>query len=299
MIAPAPLRIAGGTLAISIVPDRGGRIASLLHRSSGREWLAAAPEASRPPPGRDTRFVDADMCGWDEMVPTIDPSPSPLPGAAELPDHGDAWRWAWEVLEVTPRRVAMAVDGRCLPYRLWRSIEIVDGAHGELRFEYSLTNRAPDALPLLWAAHPQFAVAPGTRVVLEEDVRRVLDVTPAGGPVPRVWPDGLDTVGALAEGGARKLYLDPDAAPNWVGLEDPKGTWLRLSFRLEEVPYLGLWFDRCAFARRPVIALEPTTGFYDHLTRAADGGRVPVVAGGATTRWALTVEVGEGAPPWG
>jgi hypothetical protein len=50
-----------------------------------------------------------------------------------------------------------------------------------------------------------------------------------------------------------------------------------------------VWLDNAQFSREPVAALEPATGFYDNLERAAAAGRVTRIAPGEPLAWTLEV----------
>ncbi len=58
-----------------------------------------------------------------------------------------------------------------------------------------------------------------------------------------------------------------------------------------ELPYLGIWFDRGAYSREPVIALEPSTGYYDSLATAVELGRVPRLEVGVPFEWYVDLAV--------
>jgi hypothetical protein len=73
-----------------------------------------------------------------------------------------------------------------------------------------------------------------------------------------------------------------------------RGTRLRLSWDPFLVPYLGLWFDHCAFSREPVVAVEPATGWRDRLDLAAADGTVSWATPEAPLEWWIDVEVVDG-----
>src|SRR5260370_612855 len=92
------VRLQGGVWEMDIQPEHGGRIISL--RLAGDELLDQGIGVDDP---SAVGFVAAGARGWDEMVPCVDASRYPGPGSfegVELPDHGEAWRWAWTVGDV-------------------------------------------------------------------------------------------------------------------------------------------------------------------------------------------------------
>jgi hypothetical protein len=185
----------------------------------------------------------------------------------------------------------LSCPGRALPYVIEREIAVA----GPRSFAFSYRLSSTAAVPVLWAAHPQFRVPSGCRIVLPGEVTSVLDVQAPGGPVARPWTG--EPLAALPLGGSAKLYAPADVPVSWAGLVQPDGRWLLMRWDADVAPYLGVWLDRCALAPEPVVALEPASGFYDDLSRARAAGRTSWVRPGAPLRWRLEVEVGDGAPP--
>jgi hypothetical protein len=277
----AALRLASAELSAVVLPGHGAKIASLVQLPSGREWLAQ-PDGDLPAPRYGASFADAELCGWDECLPTIDACVSPETGAA-LPDHGEVWALPWRVEAEGPGLLTTSVEGVALPYRLRRTL-VIAGASLRLAYELSAESR----LSLLWAAHPQFAANRGTTVHVAVD--EVLETQP--GPVATVpWAPAAAT--DLPRGRSRKLYVPPDVRVGSAELRDPDGAWLRLAW---DVPYAGIWLDHADVAREPVVAIEPTTGFYDELERASAAGRVSVVEPGRLLEWTLDLTVGHARP---
>lgn len=264
-------------LRASVEPERGGKIDSLVD-VHGYEWLAP-PIDRRPPPARPgARFVEADMCGWDECAPTV--TPCRLPDGRELPDHGDLWDVAWRPDESGDGWRAV---GRSLPYTLRRWIEpTADG----LGVHYAVRTDE-EGLPFLWAAHPQLRAPAGSRVLLDADT--VVDALADREP-RLVWAD-VDAIDSVPEGGCRKIYAEPTEPVSTVAVVVPGHGTLELSWDGSVVPYLGVWFDRGAFAREPVIAPEPSTGFFDSAAYALASGRVPRLVAGEELCWSITVRL--------
>jgi len=116
------VRLQRGPWEVKFRPERGGRITSI--RLRGDELLDQGIGVDDP---TATGFVAAGAAGWDEMVPNIDVSRYPGSGpygGLELPDHGEAWRLPWSVIDET----AMEVSGRLLPWKLARRIVLRDEA---------------------------------------------------------------------------------------------------------------------------------------------------------------------------
>src|SRR5258708_2587409 len=139
----------GGPWEMEVLAARGGRITSL--RLDGEELLEQGigiddPEASG--------FVAGGAFGWDEMVPTVDATDA-------LPDHGEAWRVAWEVVEESPSAALMRCLGRVVPWELERRIEL--GVR-RVRVSYTYANRGAVPHHAYWCAHPLFRFEAGVGV---------------------------------------------------------------------------------------------------------------------------------------
>ena len=116
------VRLRGGPWEMEIRPERGGRITSL--RLAGDELLDQGIGVDDP---SAPEFVAAGAFGWDELVPTVEVATYPAQGpflGVHLPDHGEAWRHAWTVLEEAPSFAAMQCSGNVLPWRLRRRMEL-------------------------------------------------------------------------------------------------------------------------------------------------------------------------------
>lgn len=279
------------SLTLHVDPARGGKVTSLRDRRSGREWLLTPAQPMGTPAGYGACFVDEELSGWDEMVPTIVAGAVELPhGTIETPDHGEVWSIAWDEVVEDPTSLSMGVDGRALPYRFERVIRIVD--HDRLRFDYRLEHRGDEPFPWLWAAHPQFVWRTGGRVEFPAAIEQVLDVMSNDAPQQVTWDRRLATLlDHLDQGRGHKVWTLPGSDPRWVRLRDPDGGSLTMHLDPRQVPYLGIWWDAEAHATARVLALEPSNGFYDDLVAAAARGRAPYLLPGAEARWSLALQL--------
>ncbi|MGC3954795.1 MAG: hypothetical protein QM804_11235 [Propionicimonas sp.] len=270
------VEVRGDAASLVVSPARGGKIVSLRDRT-GREWLAQpAADCPLPPPAEPGAvFTDAELCGWDECAPSIVACPV---AGAELPDHGELWTRRWWA-----QGGAAGVWAPSFGYRFSRRIEpIPDGF--ALHYEVAATDRS---FPFLWAAHPQFLAPPGSEVVVDAG-EVVWDVLPE--PAEQLaWEPGLARLDTLPPGGCRKFYLPPERPVSAAELRLADGHRLRFGWDERVLPYLGVWFDACRYSRENVVALEPSTAFYDSLERAVAFGRVPTVHPGSPLTWTLSV----------
>lgn len=270
-MTPPPVRLDTPALSVVVDADRGAKIVS-LREPDGLEWLAAADPAHPAPPRAP--FVDAEMAGWDECAPSI--VACEVAGAS-VPDHGDLWDRPFAAVGDE-----LVAEGRSLDYRFARAMREVPGG---VRFEYVAQARSTP-IPFLWAAHPQFVAPPGTRVELP-GVTEVVDVLDPAEPL-LPWTPERATIDTVPRGGCRKVYVPPSVSARGARLVRADGRALELRWSLA-CPYVGVWFDGTAYSREPVIAIEPSTGYFDSLATAVERGRVPVLAPGRPLHWWVEV----------
>jgi hypothetical protein len=94
----------------------------------------------------------------------------------------------------------------------------------------------------------------------------------------------------------RKLYVPPESSTGTASLEVLGHGRLTMRWDPARIPYLGLWFDQCSLAHEPVIAIEPSTGYYDSLATAVRNGRVPHLKPGCPRRWSLEITIDSQRP---
>ncbi|MFD1179130.1 hypothetical protein ACFQ3W_22890 [Paenibacillus puldeungensis] len=277
-----------------IIPGLGAKIVSLCYKPTDKEWLVDAGGRKLVQPKYGSSFGQADMSGWDEVFPTIDPCEAPGYGGHSLPDHGEVWPLSWDC-EFTEREVSCSVEGVAGPYRLTRKLSFP--ATDQLQMDYCVVNHGTEPLPFIWVPHPQFWVSEPTHIVLPSTVQEMVCVFGGNTQVTGkhyAWKE-LSMVGETQTGDGRKYYIPGIHKEGWCGLVGANsGEWLRMSTDPKKVPYLGIWVDEGMGNDRNVIALEPSIGYYDRLDRAIGNGTAPVIKPGQTIEWSLSVSLGTG-----
>jgi galactose mutarotase-like enzyme len=239
------------------------------------------------PVDADVLFDEGDMCGWDEMMPTIAPCRYP-DSDIELADHGELWRQAWTVTTSDATSVTTVVHDEVLGYRLERTLRVVGSV---LSVAYRATSEADVDRFLLWAAHPLFAHRPGTRVVLNgADVADHAEDGPIG-----LWPDEGVSLEDFAPGQSQKLFARLTSESASASLVDADGVQLIMRWGRSDASYLGIWLDNCSLSRHPVVALEPTNVSDDALDAALaapNRGAPWCLRSGSSRNWRMDIELG-------
>jgi galactose mutarotase-like enzyme len=215
------------------------------------------------------------MCGWDECAPTIVAcSVNGIP----LADHGELWTKAFSV-----KGENMTALDSTLGYEFSRRIQSTSDG---LIMDYRVRAGQND-VPFLWAGHPQFRAPSGTRVLLPSSVKRVVDVMDLELPILD-WSNEQGSIDTVEEGGYRKIYAHPDEFVSNAILMHSDGSALELAWT-SACSFLGLWFDKFAFRKEAIIAIEPTTGYFDSLETAIKNRRVTNIAKGTELSWQIRI----------
>lgn len=290
--------IENNRMRVGVVPEHGAKIVSIYDKKNDREWLVP-PMRPIQPLSYGQSFIEAEMCGWDEMMPTI--TVCEWQGK-ELPDHGEVWSIPWSV-EPFENGICCAVDGRMMPYHFSRSMSL---SENKLLLQYQLKNNSDMTIPWLWAAHPQFAADEYTRIILLKGINRVVNVIhndPVLGEIERthdwpvIWgedrqPFHLDQIASCSQYTCRKIYAQPSDHPAFAQLTDQKKSCaLKLSWNPEQVPYLGIWIDEGVYNTTATAALEPSTGYYDGIDIALKKNRCPILKAGESVSWVVNLQI--------
>jgi len=243
------MRLRGGTWEMEILPQRGGRITSLS--LSGVELLDQGVGVDEP---AAAGFVEAGAQGWDELVPTVDPSSW---RGLELPDHGEAWRLPWRVIESDQSSCTMECDGRALPWRLERTIEVGE----KVRAAYRLSNLGRAELPAYWCSHVLFRYEEGAEVDVGVRLMR------------------------FARGKSGKFFLPPGSIDR-ARLRWADGTAVELAWDAGRTPHCGIWICNGDLGGYRQVAIEPATGGGD---RPDSDEPPPVLLPGESLEWWLEI----------
>jgi galactose mutarotase-like enzyme len=238
-----------GRWAMEIRPERGGRITSL--RLDGEELLDQGIGIDQP---TAKGFVEAGAQGWDEMVPTIDPATW---RGVELPEHGEAWRRPWTVVESSTTGCAMACDGSSLPWRLERSLELGES----VRATYRLSNQGEAELPAYWCSHALFRYEDGAELDVGVKLMR------------------------FARGKSGKFFVTPGSIDR-ARLRWPEGKAIEVAWDARLAPHCGVWICNGDLGGYRQVAIEPATGGGD---RPDSDEPPPILAGGESLDWWLEI----------
>lgn len=296
------------TVQVVVHPERGGNMASLVSRATGREFLMQDEDYAARPPSYGDAFDERPPSGFDECFPTVAPSSVEHAAHTEpvsLPDHGELWCRTWDY-ETDGEALRLWIGGERLPYRFEKRIRLRDRA---VELGYTVYNRGGHALPYVWAAHPLLRTEGAERIELPSEVDAVFlywasddrlgdpgDLLPWPVDDTRSLLPDLSRVPSDAPEIALKCFTDTlSTGMAELYYRDPEEA-LRFVFDSDTVPYLGLWlcYDRWPPNRswsQRTVALEPTCSPTDALADAMAEGMCPVIAPGDAHSWTLKLQL--------
>jgi hypothetical protein len=252
-----------------VVPAIGGRVVSLVHRPSGREFLwrnqRLALTCCAPGSEYDPNFYG----GMDELLP-CDISET-LNGIA-CPDHGELWTLplaaesSGEVLILRGRLPQFGLD-----YQRRMRLE-----ESRLICDYRIANPNDTERQFLWKLHAALAVQPGDRVDCPAATARAADTawSRRKSPAPFTWPDasGLDMSRVPEPDGGTEFLFLYDLAEGRMALETQNGARLECQFDRAVFPCCWYFASHGAMNGAFTGILEPCTTMPVSVNEAAATG---------------------------
>lgn len=293
-------------LRLTFLPGYACKMASLINKKTGREWLFQSNNDTLRVPEYGASFAEYDSSGFDEVFPSIDACPYPDGSwhGMPIPDHGEVWAMPWESIHSPDDLAAKAiVQSQTLPYVFSKNIML---RNNEVLFEYRVENTSDEDFKFIWTPHCLLACSPATRLLIPENLTEVMTVEHSSkrlGPwgTRHAYPQTTDIRGLKMDLAAteprtvrncEKFYFTQPNTAGWCGIEHTDtGEKLIYTYDADKVPYLGVWKTQGGYRGDYNLALEPCTGVYDDLYVASKIRRVAVVGPKSTYEWTFKMTV--------
>lgn len=298
------------TYSVTVVPELGGKITSILNRKTKREFLTRTNIDYRKREYGD-EFENYERDGADECFPTVGGCPYPnYPWqGTDIPDHGELWCLPWDY-EISKDKLRMWVRGIRLPYLFERTISFETLARHDkqyIKLSYSVTNESPYDMPFLYAFHPLFKpetkgkllLPPGSNVVTSSSSEDRLGKPMTEHEWPYVTDFSLEktydrsVIRSSRQKESEKLFTTP-LEQGRCALMYPKNEFIGFLFPAKRFPYLGIWTNEGDWHNLHQVALEPSTSQVDRLDVAVGLQTCGVVPARDTTEWDLSILTGKG-----
>ena len=300
------LVIENSLLRVTVLPELGGKIWSIVSKPHDREMLWHHPRMTprRAPYG--ATYDDWFCGGWDDVFP----NDYPVEIAGETyPDHGEAWSLPaqWQLIEDTDDMVSVALEhqGIALPTRFRKVLSLRRG-EPVLHLTYEMTNEGATPLDVHWKSHPALPIGPGARLHLP--IRRVIDDADFGERFAEgefAWPMAPREDGSMVD---LQFLPEPDSGTSqfYYGVELEAG-YAAISYPAERIGF-GLTFDPGllnsvwifgtygGWRGLNTVILEPCTGYPANLEQAIAIGSVLTLAPHVTVTTSMLASVLDGEP---
>lgn len=292
-------------LKVEFIPKYGGKMASLYHKETAREFLFQSEQEKLKIPEYAADFSTYDSSGFDEVFPSIDASfyPDGAWKATPVPDHGEVWTLPWD-LEIKDNKIKLAVTSPRFPYKLEKEVSLKDK---KVRINYTATNFSHQEFKFIWCAHALLNCDPKyTKIIFPPGEDEIINVETASehlgdwGEIydyPIVTTENnteidMSRVEPQSANNCEKFYIPHELKEGRCGVkyEDTKER-LIYKFPVNKVPYLGVWKTQGGYRGDYNIALEPCTGIYDDLYLADRINKVATIPAEDTYQWYLEMKV--------
>ena len=301
-----PVTIENEAVRMSVWPQIGGKISSIVDKADGFELLfnfpAELPESSL----YGKNYQDGWNAGWDECFPTVAPCPypgHPYEGIA-IPDHGELWSLPTTAVP-TKAGLTTVWHGLRFGYTFTRKLYL-EGP--KIIAEYAVINRAPFEFRFMWCGHPLLSMTAPVELDLPAGKWR-LDHDMVGDQArefdwPHVGPGvDLSRLASLPERGAWKVFgLAPIVEPAVIRYPT-RGRKVTFEYEAAESSdeqgiiggppaYWGVWVTTGGWGRQRTFDIEPTIGRFDDLTRSAKDGSAGSIPPLGRREWKMSLTLG-------
>ncbi len=284
-----------GTLKAVILPERGGKTASILYKPKSFELLAQ-PKEEYPPlaPGMD--FSLGDASGFDDAFPSIDPEAVNVGGKqVAYPDHGEIWTMAMQA-NLLEDGVLLKGISKLLPYGYQKEIRL-DG--DKVTYRYTVTHTGGESFPCLWTCHCLMRYEPDMRLSYPkgaEYAENVLESAELGAPGRLHLLTGgtydFASVPPRESLTMVKYYLQGRIKEGRCGCRYPsQGVTCSMEFDKHALPYLGFWLTAGGYRGEYNCAFEPATSYYDGISRSQATKTVCTLEPGKTLSFSVTLRL--------
>ncbi len=286
------VRLESAWLRVDVAPGVGGRVVSLVDRTSGHEFLWRNRDLRLTRLAAGSEYDPHFFGGIDELLPND--VPETLDGVA-CPDHGELWtlplahRWNGPELQlegVLPRS-GIRYERRM---RLRADEPFLD-------LDYRLTNLSAEPRHFLWKLHAALAVEPGDRVDCPADLAQVVDPACSrfANLAPFRWPqiEGSDASVIPRAGPTMDFFYLSALREGWMTWRRPR-TGLEFSYHFDRrvFPFAWLFSSQGGFLGHMTAVLEPCTTMPISVNEAARLNQCAVLRPGESLATRVSIRAG-------
>ncbi|MGN1021460.1 MAG: DUF4432 family protein [Aristaeellaceae bacterium] len=260
------LEMTKGDMRVQVLPEYGGKIASLRFR--GLELLAQRPDASAYAPAPGSVFDEHAAWGWDDVFPAM--------GGGSDPDHGFIWTTP---MQAEAERGSITLTCGAGGWHYVKQLTLRDNG---IRAVWHITNQARQRQSALWVCHCLWDARPGIRFTFPRDYDPILAGEESADTVYAACPDAVMCAkqwGVRAIGEGQCSFVLPEGQGQVV-----------IRYNAEKLPFLGFWLSTGGWNHTRQFAFEPSTSFYDTRERAEASGTLLTLSPGETVTFSMDIQ---------
>ncbi len=286
------VRLESDALRVDVAPGVGGRVVSLVEKSSGHEFLWRNRALPLQCLAAGSEYDPNFFGGIDELFPNDIPEEI---NGVPCPDHGELWTLPLD-WRCDGERLKLAGTLPRFGLRYEREMSLrADGPF--LDVDYRISNPTARARQFLWKLHAALAVQAGDVIECPARQAQVVDLNYSrfSTPAPFAWPqiEGKSAnVIPAADGTMDFFYL--------FDLREGRMTWRRPRERLEcayhfdtrVFPYAWIFASYGGFFGHYTVVLEPCTAMPLSVNEAASKNQCSVLQPGETLETQVSIRAG-------
>jgi galactose mutarotase-like enzyme len=302
------LKIENDKLCVTVIPELGGKIASVFHKGKNFEFYFQHKEGEFSLPELYSDFAEFDASGFDDCFPSVDSCSVDINDrTVQYPDHGEIWSKSMSY-EISGDVLILRSESVILPYTYEKRVSLSDDT---LSLNYKITNNGGESFPCIWTMHGLLNCEDDMEIYLPRGTVSVISVQDSKvfGKAGAVlsYPEAVTREGApyhlnkikpVTAGKTEKFYVNGEITTGECGVYYPsKDLHCRIIFETDKLPYLGLWITEGGFRGDYNLALEPSTGFYDSIDIAERNGKLNMLSPGEELNLFIKIEYSNGGYP--
>ena len=296
------IQLENEVLKILILPELGGKVASIFRKDKSFELLFQNKEDQYKSPELYADFEEFDASGFDDAFPSIDAGEVYIVSRKVMyPDHGEIWSSAF-TYKIVDEKIIMNYESRILPYSYKKTLYLESDS---LRVEYEIINRGNEDIPCIWAMHCLINCEEDMQLQFPKDTKGIENVhqsdylgdigTYHSFPIAKDLKGNnyrLDRIMAKTSKKCEKYYVKGKILEGVCGAYYPdKGVHFRVYYDKEKLPYLGFWVTESGFRGDYNCALEPTNGYYDSIDVARSKNTLFLLEKNKVFQFSLKIEL--------
>jgi len=299
------LKIENDNLSIIIIPELGGKIASVIKKNKNFEFYFQHKENIFLKPKLNSNFAEFDASGFDDCFPSVDSCSVELNGkSVQYPDHGEIWSKVM-TSEITGNVLKLSCISEILSYTYEKCITLEGDT---LLLDYKIHNNGSESFPCIWTMHGLLNCEEDMEIFLPPGTESVVNVQLSenfGNPGEvysyplAAMKDGkmyqLKKIKPKESNKTEKFYVNGDITSGECGVYYPsKDLNCKIYFNPEQLPFLGIWITEGGFRGDYNLALEPSNGFYDRIDIAENNGKLDYLNSGDCVEFNFKIKFSDG-----